>query len=544
MIGEGVIKIGNFKSMKLLLSLVLLFCGVFTGFSQNQMLVYFTDKADTYVELTERAEERRIKNSVTPDERDKIVKPEYLEALSASGNIKNVSRWLNAVSFDTPLTPDELLETYDFIDHIHLIASTENRVKKTYWEKDTSTPLGVPQFRSTDYGVVEGQIKQINADCLHDSGYNGEGIYVAVLDAGFRGMDTVDYFDPLWAESRVLDTFNFVHSDSTIFKYSGHGTAVSSCIVAEKPGTYSYYGTAIDASLALYVTEDVSSETLVEEFNLVTALERCDVQGVDIANISLGYRLFDDTLENHAYEDLDGETTIAAIGVNTAATKGILVVNSAGNSGPEPISTPCDADSCLCVGAVNVEGLFAPFSSLGPSSDGQVKPDVATTGWKAWVIIDNNWRVKGNGTSFSSPLMAGGIACLMQANPSATVMEVIAAVQESGSIYDSPSIAIGYGIPDLCDADKVLGGNVSIPEDEKEALSVFPNPANEHLQITGLNAEKEYQFELVNQVGQVVYSSLVSGTTVHTINLPQLSNGIYFVRVNGVHLEKVLISKL
>ena len=521
--------------MKLFLTLALFFTAFHFSFSQNNLLVFFDDKGDNYVELSQRSKDRRAKNNAQLDERDKEIKFEYLEQISINGTVKTTSRWLNAAHYETTLTPEELQALYPFIKAITPISQTASTIIKRidFEEEDAFT-------RTPDYGVVNGQISQIGVDCMHSSDFKGEGVYVAVIDAGFRGMDTLSYFSTAYAEGRVLDTFNFIH-DSSVYKYSGHGTAVSSCIIGEKADPLSYYGTAYDASVALYVTEDVSSETLVEEFNLVAALERCDVQGVDVANISLGYSHFDDPAEDHAFEDLDGETTIAAIGVNTAATKGIIVVTSAGNSGPDPISTPCDADSCLCVGAVNEAGLYAPFSSVGFSADGQVKPDVVATGWKTWVIVEWGGRVRGNGTSFSSPLTAGAVACLVQAHPTTPAMDIISAIQESGAIYDSPSVAIGYGLPNFCEADKILGGTAAIESNATNSLYFYPNPAQTELRISGLEFGTNYVLNLFNQVGQLTLSMNITNNS--PINISGLENGLYYAQVNGVFADKILIRK-
>jgi len=409
-------------------------------YAQEKMIVFLKDKEQkSTIAFSKRSEARRAKNNVTIDSKDYPVSTNYINLLSSDATILNKSRWLNAVTVETNVSAEELQLKYSFIDHILTIGKGKPQPRKDL--------IDLNEQKVFDYGNADTQVRQINANCLHELGYTGTGVYLAVIDAGFKGMDTITYFDSIYIENRVIDKYDFVNSTTDVYDFSSHGTAVSSCIFAEKLAPEAHIGTAVDVDIALYISEDAATETLIEEFYLSLALERCDVQGVDVANISLGYFGFDDPLEDHVYADLDGTTTMAAIAVNTAASKGIVVVTSAGNSGPATISTPCDADSCLCVGAINGVGNYAPFSSVGPSADGQVKPDVVAMGKKAWVIIDDGQLVSGNGTSFSSPVMAGAVACLVQANPTATVEEIIQSVRESASQFLTPDIFTGYGIP-------------------------------------------------------------------------------------------------
>ena len=251
-----------------------------------------------------------------------------------------------------------------------------------------------------------------------------------------------------------------------------------------------YAGAAIDVSLALYVAEDVTSETEIEEFNVVLALERCDSAGVDLANISLGYFNFDDSTTSHVYADLDGQTTIAAMGVNTAFSKGIIVLTSAGNAGPSNISTPCDASDGFCVGAIDEFGDYASFSSVGPNAAGQVKPDVAAMGKDAWVIMASGDLSTGSGTSFSSPIMAGATACLIQANPTKTAGQIMDAIRESAHQFSAPDSLLGYGIPDFCVANDILNNSAVINESVFDKLQVYPVPASEFIIVDGLGETK------------------------------------------------------
>jgi subtilisin family serine protease len=237
-----------------------------------------------------------------------------------------------------------------------------------------------------------------------------------------------------------------------------------------------YIGTAPDATYYLFVTENDSSEYPVEEDYWVAAAEWADSAGIDVFNTSLGYTTFDDSTLNHTYADLDGNTTRITRAVDMAAKKGILSVNSAGNSGTNPwyyISAPADADSNLTVGAVGPDRVYAPFSSKGPSADGRVKPNVATQGLQPYIVSPLGEIFPANGTSFASPIMAGMAACLWQAFPDKNNMQIIRAIEQSASRYTSPDDYTGYGIPDMAKAFYLLSNTYN---SSSLQLMVLNNP--------------------------------------------------------------------
>jgi subtilisin family serine protease len=465
-----------------------------------------------------RSIERRSRQGIGFDLLDAPVNKSIISQLSQHGEVLNVSRWLNALTIKSTLSSEELLVLYPFIQRIQVIKDSKTRITKFSAET-----------KSLNYGLAIDQVQQLNLDCLHDLGFKGSGVYLAVIDAGFRSMDTIPYFDSVYIEGRVLDRFNFVSSNSTVYDFSGHGTAVSSCIVGEKSAPEEYAGTGVNVDLALYLSEDVTSETEIEEFNLVAALERCDSVGVDVVNISLGYFEYDDSTTSHVYSDLDGITTISAIGVNIAASKGIFVASSAGNSGPSTISTPCDATGTFCVGAVDEFGDLAPFSSIGPSVDGRVKPDIAARGKDAWLIGQSGVLGEGSGTSFSSPIIAGATACLIQANPNRTVQEVMDAIRQSASQFSFPDEFKGYGIPDFCIAHEILSDDTGLNEFNENNLVVYPVPANATIFIAGFPTKEErIKIDVINRLGEVVLSieeGLINGQ--FELDASSLSNGMY-----------------
>lgn len=508
--------------------------------AQDTLLVYFKDKGNSdYIELSEKAMERRKKNNVQFDERDKLVNEEYINLMRSEGMVKNVSRWLNGLTLITNSTEQELLANYDFIRKITISKSVTPLKHFNKFDVGGET-------KSAVYGAAKGQIQQIDLDCLHDMGYNGDGILIAIIDAGFIGMDTIQYFDSVYIENRIVDFHNFVSNSTDVYTGSNHGTMVSSCIVGEKSAPDSLSATAVNVDIALYLTENAATETIIEEFDLVLGLERADSIGADIATISLGYVDFDDSTQNHSFSDMDGVTTIAAIGVNAASSKGILVLCAAGNSGPDPIGTPCDADSCLCIGAVRTDGMYANFSSVGPSADGQVKPDVMARGKNAAVVTDSGVIVLGNGTSFSTPIMAGAMACLMQANPQSSVEVLKMVIRQSGSLFTSPNDSMGYGIPSMCVAnDSLIAITQSLNQINTDLFSVYPNPTNGIFVIEGFkNSTEAEDIEIVNILGEQINMSntqYFNGRLIIDISL--VSSGIYILRI-GKNSEAMISKRI
>ncbi len=520
--------------MKLILLALISLAASLSAYGQQTMIVFLKDKGNEQISplnFSERSLQRRTERQVEFDSYDIPVSHEYLEHLGKDGTVLNVSRWLNAVSFSSLLTVEELESKYDFIKNIRVTSAGKPGTKDKF-------EVAQEDSKAFAYGAGIAQVHQLNLQCLHNLGYTGSGVYMAIIDAGFENMQQIDYFDTLYNEGRVMDQYNFVAGNTQVYNSSSHGTSVTSCIVAEKGPSGEFAGTAVDVDIALYLTEDVSSETEIEEFNLVTALERSDSVGADIANISLGYVNFDDPSTSHDYADLDGNTTIAAMGVNTAVSKGIAVVMAAGNSGPLTIGTPCDADDGLCVGAVNALGQYAFFSSLGPASDGAVKPNVVARGEQAWVVISSGILDPGNGTSYASPIMAGATACLMQAHPTRTVAEIFEAIEMSADQYDTPSNMRGHGIPDFCAAHDYLT-TLSIGDLKQEKIVVFPNPAKDYLTVQ--TVEKEISVQIFNALGEVVRETdAVNGFAV--FNVQELGDGMYLIRSGNI-TEKVLITR-
>ncbi len=484
--------------------------------------------------LSPRAIKNHHKNKVTLNELDFPVNHTYINELSQIGKIVKVSKWLNAVIL-TSFEPTQVILNLPFVKEVEVLATGQTYKKDKFEFEAIPTTL-----KTLNYDSTYQQIKQIGVDCIHDKGFLGENVLLAVIDAGFQGMDTVLAFDSLYLQNRVVDKYDFIDNDTTVYEKHFHGTWVSSVIAGNQ---VNYIGSAPHVSLCLYITEDVTREVHEEEFDLVRGLERADSVGADLVNISLGYFTFDTLQGDYTYLDLDGQTTICALGIQAATSKGLLVVTSAGNSGPGYITTPCDVDSILCVGATDTNNVRANFSSVGPSADGRVKPDVAAIGKNAMCVDTDGTIRRCNGTSFSSPLTCGMVACLIQSHPTLTMMDVVNSVRQSAHQYSTPDSLLGYGIPNACIADSLLQllevvTNVSETK-EKEALMIYPNPATNTITITSSSNIEVIEFYSLE--GKKVKQVDLQESNSVLINCDDLRKGIYIVSVNHSKHKRLVI---
>jgi hypothetical protein len=399
---------------------------------------------------------------------------------------------------------------------------------------------------SYDYGAAYNQIHMINGDALHDLGYNGSGKIIAVLDAGFMNADAIDAFDSLWDNGRILGVRDFVNPlNPDIFGSHYHGTMVLSTMGANWAGNL--VGTAPGASYWLIRTEDGDSEYLIEELNWVSGAELADSVGADIINSSLGYTEFDNILQNHTYEDMDGNTTPVTNGADMAASKGLVVVNSAGNSGSSQwqyIGAPADGDSVFSIGAVDEMGNYAGFSSTGPTYDGRIKPNVVAQGQGSAIIDPWTGAVSyGSGTSFSSPITAGMVACLWQANPDKRNTELMTAIQMSGSQANEPDNYLGFGIPDYLFANNLL---TVVDKNKKPDISIgiFPNPFAEviNIRIDNLFKGTVIHYIISDITGKVLLQG-ESGNEANDLQIvtaSRLSKGFYFLTVTLGEVQETL----
>jgi len=509
--------------------------------------VQFTDKDNTPFSiatpeqfLSQRSIERRQRQEIAIDQSDLPVDPNYIDQVRDAGaEILNVSKWFNSVTvrITDPSVLQQVLQL-PFVIHHEPVGRYGSPTKD--WEKGAvvSDKSDIELPADADYGTALNQAEMLNGLNLHRQGLMGQGMLIAVLDAGFSGADHLAVFDSLRQNGRIIATRDFVEGNDGVYAYSSHGMAVLSTMAAYWPGVM--IGTAPKASYILLRTEDVGSEFPIEEHNWISGAEFADSCGADILNTSLGYTDFDDETYNHSYSDMDGRTTPSAIGSVMAARKGILVVTSAGNMGNNSwqyISTPADADSVLAIGAVNANGDGASFSSIGPSADGRVKPNVCAQGQQAIVANTGGTVGPSNGTSFAGPILAGMAACLWQGQPDATNMQVYDAIQRSAHIYDAPTPKLGHGIPDFVRARLLLSGHSPSNLLSDELLELFPIPFTESIEGNYYSATRqEVEVRLLNGLGQTMRVLRFQGCEmcIHPIRfdgLQSLSVGVYFVEV-------------
>jgi len=470
------------KSNWILIAFMILSTGLKAQVAEDRYLVYFTDKINTPFSvnepgqfLSERSIQRRINQGIAITEQDLPVDPDYIQNIQNLGEVEIIYplKWFNAILIETT-DPDVIQGIEDLENVERLEASTWLQGYNPVEEER----LTFQAKSGEEYGPSLNQIEMINGIPLHEDGFTGENLWVGVLDGGFQFTNTAAALSDFFNSERLLDTYNFVDGNDDVFLRSTHGTRVLSTMTGFMED--SLIGTGYGASYGLFITEDVTQERRIEEANWTRAAEYADSAGYDILNTSLGYTVFDVIEDNYTYADMDGGTTLITRASDIAASKGMLIVTSAGNSGNNNwffISAPADGDSVLAVGAVDPEAMSASFSSRGPSFDGRVKPNVCAQGGSAVFTDLGDGISAGNGTSFSSPIIAGMAASLWQAYPQATSWQIHQSIEQSAHLYTNPNDSLGFGIPDFEIARDLLGAVLSKNEVDKNAeITVFPNP--------------------------------------------------------------------
>ena len=418
--------------------------------------VYLKDKTPTEFRLdrperflSPKALARRKKQGLKVDSTDLPIPRTYIRQIETQGvTLMSRSKWNNTVVVRVDNQQQmEQVRTLPFVDHVLKVWSAPDSLKVERRTKYAEA------FKETDhnqghyYGAAGAQIGLLNGKPLHDAGFKGKGMTIAILDGGFKNADRI----PMMKNIKVMGSRDFVATPcESIFAETDHGTMVLSTMGMNRPEYF--VGTAPEAEFWLIRSEDSGSETLVEEDYWAAAVEFADSVGVDVINSSLGYQDFDEEEMDHTYPELNGRTALISRTASMLAHKGIVHVNSAGNDGMsvwKKINFPADALDILAVGAVNMLKNNAAFSSVGPSDDGRVKPDVMALGSPAAVVSGRGEIDYNMGTSFSSPIIAGMVACLWQALPDKSALEIMDIIRRSGSNYDTPNNVMGYGIPDF-----------------------------------------------------------------------------------------------
>jgi serine protease AprX len=428
--------------------------------------------------LSQKAINRRIKYNIQIESTDLPVNIKYVETIKSKGfRIIHTSKWLNSVTVQTTKKTliDSLLQ-FDFISRVVYLGllKFDDNENKPDDPIDINEALSLLESKFEDsknkkidtnfYGKSTPQITMLNLAKLHQMGFMGEGVTIAVLDAGFKNANKISAFKFAFDSGHVIGTKDFIERNQNVFDDDDHGVGVWSCMAAFKP--HQLVGTSPKANFWLLRSEYAQTESPIEESHWLAAAEFADSVGADVINSSLGYNTFDEQTLSHQYKDLDGKTTIISRAASMASKKGILVINSAGNEGDNEwkyISAPADAINILTVGGVDENKKRSSFSSIGPTADKRVKPDVVTLGENVYVPSTSNTLYQSNGTSYSSPILAGVSACLLQANPNKKNTEIIDAIKLSASQYYAPDKLLGNGIPDAVLANKILGGDEEFP---------------------------------------------------------------------------------
>ena len=437
----------------------------------------FTDKAvgeADYPYGIERPEEflsprslaRRVKHGAAITELDLPIHPAYEAALRERGlPIWLRSKWMNGVVIAA--TPEE----YAAVRELPFVDSTFYAAPLQY-ERASPVPLRprldrpAPQVDPVPviekfYGFGWKNLTHLGGDSLHQMGYRGAGVLVAVFDGGFPDVGYKDFLGYDQATA-VPANYDFVEQDSTALDGSTHGATVLSTMAAHHP--FFFIGTAPEARYLLFKTENSRGEHRMEEVNYAIALELADSAGVDVVNSSLGYTTFTDTTMNYRYDDLDGRHSPASVAIDRAFDRGMIVVTSAGNNGADAwnyIGTPADATRAFSIGALDDTDERAYFSSFGPTADGRTKPDVSGPGVMVAAVAANGQGLTGaNGTSLSAPLITGLVACLLEAVPEATNQQLLDAIRATASQAAAPDDSVGYGLPNFTAAYRYLRGEL------------------------------------------------------------------------------------
>ncbi len=527
------------------------------GRAQEHAWVYFNDKDQVEESilnpssiLSERAIQKKNRFNIAIDERDVPVNEDYIAQLKLQNGItvKSKSKWFNCVHVIGSESNIAALTNLQFVDRISYADRGLNARPGPVITSESKSNNHVNKFlqQETDfvYGQSNVQVKQLGVDVLHYNNFTGEGFLIAVLDSGFPNVDQMEAFDRLRANNDLWGGYDFVARSTNIYATNGndHGTRVLSDMAGFVDGRF--VGTAPDASYILFRTEDAATETPVEESYWVEAAERADSLGVDIINSSLGYSTYDNPRYSYSPVDMDGNTAFISRGASIATEKGILVVNSAGNSGDSSwgkITAPADAN-VFAVGAVDASGNYVAFSSRGPSVDNRIKPDGMALGKGATVIGPDNRLVGNNGTSFASPIMAGAIASLWQAFPDKDNMEIMDMVRESSSLYQNPNSRMGYGIPNFAKPLVLLGIDISKGKDDLWYL--YPNPSKTAFQVQLPETYGNAQVTLYDIYGKRILERQFNQGN-EQISVDNLSKAIYIihVKVDGISKKFKLIKE-
>lgn len=537
--------------IKLCIYLVLFTAGMVQA-QVDRYMVFFTDKDGTPYSidnpetfLSARAIGRRTVQSISITEQDLPITPGYVQGIRDEGiTVLYKTKWLNGVLVECNTTGESILQSLPYVSSVEYVApggrpSASGRRRSSGKFKESSSVAA----------ITDEQISMLGMDHMHMEGYRGEGMLVAIMDAGFPGANVTPFFSSVFDEGRfdAQTSYDFVSGGSDVFRHSNHGTEVWSTLAGFKENEFS--GGAYKASYMLFVTEYAPTEYRVEEYNWLFAAERADSAGVDVINTSLGYNTFDDPAMNYTVAQMNGVTAVITRAAEIAASKGIAVVVSAGNEGNVPswqiITAPADGASVLAVGAVTSEGVKTSTSSIGPSADGRIKPDVSALGSGVAVINSSGNIASSSGTSFAAPLTTSLVVGVWQMLPELTVKQLFDTIRNRSSQFSTPDFQLGYGIPNFI---SVITG-VDHELQGKDFVTIFPNPASHEIFIEFLNREpgSQVKFSLTDSKGVIDYKVPVSQQDIlkFSMDISAQRPGLYVLRVQqGKRLSMFKIIKI
>jgi len=525
--------------------LLLFVCFIFTfsAYSQEDAWVYFTDKPNfqSYFDnpltmLTQRSLDRRINQNIALDITDVPLHQPYVDQITNAVGIvvKAKSKWLNSVHIRGSISDINALLSFAFVDHIRFANTSLNTGgRNSYNKKEKGLNKVLETNTNFAYGTSANQIQMLNGHLVHQQGYTGTGKIIAVLDAGFPNVDVILPFQRLRDNNQILGGYNFVDDNNNFYTGNAHGTIVLSTM-----GGYvenQLIGTAPDAKYYLFITEDSADENPVEESYWVEGAEEADRLGADVITSSLGYFDYPNYPSySHTYSEMTGNLAYASQGANIAFSKGMIVVAAAGNTGTSLtapyVGVPAEATNVLAVGAVKADETYATFSSIGPSFDQRVKPDVMAQGENSVASNSAGGITTISGTSISCPILAGMIASFWQAFPNLTNQQIVDLVKQSSDRFSNPTAQLGYGIPDFQLA--ITNGLLQINSNTKYNFVVFPNPVNQYLSISFPDNFSNAKFSLFNNLGQLVLEN--DSLQQHgVVSLERLNLGMYFYKIES-----------
>ena len=527
------------------LALFLCVCWTTKTVAQDRYAVFFKFKPQKEYSLgspskflTEKAIQRRVREKFSLDSLDLPVTAAYIQGLGAfSQELLYVSKWLNAAIVVTDVEGKKKMEGLPYVQKVEWVA--KGFISRTGNRNSTEVSASQPKkwvleenYRQAAAYDFQNELLGITA--MHQAGFTGKGITIAVFDSGFPGLDKATAFSHVFTNTQVLGQLHVVRPwIKDVFRENEHGTQVASLILANQAGTL--VAGAHQAKVIFAITEDVATEYPIEELNWVRAAEYADSLGVDIINSSLGYLDFDEPSLTYSKSQLDGKTTYVTRGATLAAKRGILVVNSVGNygsAGSSSLVAPADAQGILSVGSVNASSVVSSFSSRGPTADGRIKPELVAFGQSPVLIRGSGQVVAASGTSFSAPQIAALAAGLWEAKPNWTKDELLSNLLKSGSQYATPDQNLGYGIPNFRSA--YYGALLGLNEEIESGSSIYPNPLRTELLHIRFGKELKVMLQILDGSGRRIIEKVGERNAIqqpYVFNLADLPSGIYFIQL-------------